>query len=70
MVRSSSVLSFLALSMLELVSANPIRHIYENFQTEPADFIINSVIVAFLLCIGGILAGTILFLIIKMMTHY
>lgn len=60
---NKSISAFLLLSLLGLVSANPLRHIYENFQAEPAEFMFNSVVVVFLLFVGGILAGTILFFI-------
>lgn len=38
-------------------TANPIRHIHENFKAEPAEFMFNSAIVILLLSVGGILAG-------------
>ena len=41
------------------VSTNPLRHICENFQSKPAEFAINSILVVVLLIAGGILAGMI-----------
>lgn len=52
--------SFIILSVIFTLShatANPIQHIIENFQAEPAEFLFNSFIVLFLLVAGGILAG-------------
>lgn len=44
-------------NFLICVSANPLQHIYENFQAEPAEFMFNSALVIILLFVGGILAG-------------
>ena len=48
----------LLLLTLSFAAANPLQHIYENFQSKPTDFLFNLSIVLFLLIAGGILAGT------------
>lgn len=50
-------ISIFAFAYIGYASANPFNHIYENFQTEPAEFMFNSAIVIVLLTVGGILAG-------------
>lgn len=50
---------FTFFALLSFAAANPFHHIYESFQSKPAEFLFNSSIVIFLLVIGGILAGTI-----------
>ena len=50
---------FLHLCALGLASANTFHHIYENIQTEPKEFIFNSIVIVLLLGIGGILAGNV-----------
>ena len=60
-IRGSFIILILSLIFtLTFAAANPIQHIYENFQSEPAEFLFNSFIVLFLLVAGGILAGIIL----------
>lgn len=50
------------ISALKFTAANPFIHIYENFESKPAEFLFNSSIVIFLLTTGGILAGKIFFI--------
>lgn len=58
----------LLFALIGYASANPFNHIYENFKTEPAEFMFNSAIVVLLLIVGGILAGKAINFIVKCIT--
>ena len=57
MHRQKNKLVILVFAVIGYALANPFNHIYENFKTEPAEFMFNSSIVILLLTVGGILAG-------------